>query len=59
MTPEGTQYLRVSADISGNTQVPVLQHIYYTSGILKIFPDLLLTAQPIYIPKKNHCDYGI
>ena len=50
---------RASADISGNAQVPVLQLIRYTSGTLKICPNLLLTALPIYIAKDSHCNYGI
>ena len=50
---------RVSVDISGNARVPVLQLICYTSSTLKICPNLLLTALPIYIAKDNHCDYGI
>ena len=45
---------RVSADISGNARVPVLQLIYYTSGTLKIYPNLLLTTLPIYIAKDSH-----
>ena len=40
---------RASVDISGNAQVPVLQLICYTFGTLKICPNLLLTALPIYI----------
>ena len=47
------------ADISGNAQVPVLQLPCYTSGTLKICPNLLLTALPIYIAKDSHCDYSI
>ena len=54
-----TRFPRVSVDISGNAPVPVLQLICYTSSTLKICPNLLLTAQPIYIPKDSHCDYGI
>ena len=50
---------RTSEDISGNARVPVLQLICYTSGTLKICPNLLLTALPIYIVKDSHCDYGI
>ena len=53
------QRMRVSVDISGNAQVPVLQLTYYTSGTLKIYPNLLLTALPIYIPKNSQCDCGI
>ena len=53
-----TPCLRVSADISGNARVPLLQLICYTSGTLKICPNLLLTALPIYIAKDSHCDYG-
>ena len=50
---------RASVDISGNARVPVLQLICYTYGTLKICPNLLLTALPIYIAKDSHCDYGI
>ena len=53
------RHLRASADISGNAQVPVLQLICYTSGTLKICPNLLLIALPICIAKNSHCDYGI
>ena len=49
----------MSADISGNARVPVLQQICYISGTLKICPNLMLTAIPIYIAKDSHCDYGI
>ena len=42
--PEDVQRLRVNADISGNAQVPMLQLIWYTSGTLKICPNLLLTT---------------
>ena len=59
MTPKGVQRLRVSADISDNARVPVLQLICYTFGTLKICPNLLLTALPIYIAKDSHYDYGI
>ena len=40
-------------------QVPVLQLPCYTSGTLKICPNWLLTALPIYIAKDSHCDYGL
>ena len=54
-----TRHPRASANISGNAQVSVLQLISYTFGTLKICPNLLLTALPIYIAKDSHCDYGI
>ena len=57
--PEGAQCLRASVVISGNARVPILQLICYTSDTLKIFPNLLLIALPIYIAKDGHCDYGI
>ena len=53
------QHLRVSADISGTARMSVLQLICYTSGTLKVCPNLLLTALPIYIAKDSHRDNGI
>ena len=50
---------RASANISGNALVPVLQLICYTSGTLKICPNLLLNALPIYITRDGNFDYGI
>ena len=44
----------MSAHISGNAQVPVLQLICYTSGTLKICLNLLLTALPIYITRDSN-----
>ena len=48
----------VSADISGNALMPVLQLICYTSGTLKINPKLLFTTLPIYIRRDSNFDYG-
>ena len=53
------QRVRVSADISGNAQVPVLQLLCYTSGTLKICSNLLLTTLPIYITTDGNFDYGV
>ena len=40
---------RVSADISSNARVPVLQLVCYTSGMLKICQNLDTTAQLLHI----------
>ena len=50
---------RASADISGSARVPELQLICYTPSTLKICPNLLLTALPIYITRDSNFDYGI
>ena len=42
-----TRHPRISVDISGNAQMPVLQLVCYTSSTPKICPNLLLTALPI------------
>ena len=52
------QRSRASAYISGKAQVPVLQLIFYTSGTLKICPNLMLTAQLAYIVTDADCDCG-
>ena len=46
-------------NISGNALVPVLQLICYASDALNIWPNLLLTALPMYITANSHCDCGI
>ena len=43
--PEGTVCSWASADISGNARVSVLQLICYTSGTLKICPNLYSVPQ--------------
>ena len=45
--------------ISGESQVPMLQVIYITSGTLKICPNLQAFALPIYITMSIRFDYGI
>ena len=50
---------RATADILGNARVPVLQLICYTSGTLKVCPNLLSTALPIYITRDSNFDNGI
>ena len=50
---------KVSAKISGNVRVPVLQLICYTSDTLKICLNLLLTALTIYKTMDSFFDYGI
>ena len=49
----------VTVDILGNVRVPVLQLIRYTSGTLKICPNLLWTTLPIYITRDSNFDNGI
>ena len=49
---------RVRIIISGKAQVPVLELICYTSGTLKISPNLKLTAQLAYIVTDTDCDCG-
>ena len=49
---------RASAYISGKARVPVLQVIYSTSGTLKICPNLMLDAQPLYKVTDAGCDCG-
>ena len=44
--------------ISGKARVPVLYLICYTSGTLKICPNLKLTAQIAYIVIDTDCDCG-
>ena len=58
MTPSDVQRPRVSAYISGKARVPVLQLICYTSGTLKICPNLKLTAQLAYIVTDTDYDCG-
>ena len=47
------------AYISGESQVPILQVICITSSILKIGPNLLIAALPIYITMHSCCGYRI
>ena len=49
---------RVSADISGNARVPVLQLTCNTSGTLKSAQTLLLVSRPLYIVTGTRYDYG-
>ena len=49
---------RASAYISGKARVPVWSLICYTSGTLKIYPNLKSTAQLAYIVTDADCDCG-
>ena len=46
--PEGAQWPRVTADISGQSQPPMLHMLYNTSGTLKNLSNLLFTVLHLY-----------
>ena len=56
--PEGAQYPEASEYTSGKARVPVLKLIFYTSGTLKICPNLQSTAQLAYIVTDTDSDCG-